>query len=237
MHVSKSLDEQTIASNAEWVRQWYGPKEAVRYVELEYKERAKEGRVDDPQFGKELINQMIKDARICSLGDCIKRTPVTSYGADGVPAYGYNKEKKEKKMSYASATLVQTTAEQPTDQKQRKYLAQRADDIYYVKKTEARKTFGLEDTPQPKTVKEFIEFIKNDKFTVEEKYLDRRATPYCATDYIRFRDPSIKEDQAGYDAFKDAISKALKTLKDDIVILDPKEGLEKLREFEAATFQ
>lgn len=233
MNIPSSLDEQTIASNAEWIRQWYGTKEAIRYVELEYKERAKEGRSDDPQFSKELKQMLINGAIL--LGDCTSTTPVSK---DCYKPYEpVNKEKKEKKMSYASATLVQTPAEIPTDQKQRKYLAQRADEIYSAKKDEARKHFGLVDAPQPKTVKEFIDFIKEDKFTVEEKYLDRKL-PYTgyAPEFIRFRDPSIKEDQAGYDAFKDAASKALKTLKDDIVILDPKEGLEKLREFEAATF-
>lgn len=175
-----------------------------------------------------------KAPRDYSLGDCITLTP-TSMPCVYAGEKAKKKEKKEATMSYAAA-VNSIQMETPTDQKQRKYLLTRANDIFYSKKSDAKKTFGLEDSPQPKTLAEFIQFIKDDKFTVEEKYLDRRVSVYCAVDYIRFRDPSIKEDQAGYNTFKDTLKKAYAELQDDIAILEPKEGLEKLRAFEAATF-
>lgn len=122
---------------------------------------------------------------------------------------------------------------------QRRHLTERAYTVRFEKENELSKHFGLTDTPQPKTVKEFIEFIKTDKFTVgDEKNMDRklRWSAWDAAEWIRFRDPDIKEDQDGFDAAMELVNKDYKALKDDILILEPKEGLEKLRAFEEKTF-
>lgn len=130
------------------------------------------------------------------------------------------------------------TAVDNTARDQRRYISERAYEVYYAKEFELKKAFGLTDTPQPETPKEFIQFIKEGKFILEEKYEDARlGYVWNVGSYIRFRDPKVKEDRKGYEAAKKLLDKDVQALRDDIAILDPKESLEKLRAFEAKSFQ
>lgn len=153
-------------------------------------------------------------------------SPMTELKAAVRQSYAKTNVKKEEEMNTVDLEM-----------KRGRYLEDRAFRINNEKEFELRKAFGLVDAPQPTTPKEFVEFIKEGKYELDEKHQDRKLwNPWAAGDYLRFRDPEVKRDEDGFNKASEILSKEYRTLMDDIAILDAKEGLEKLREFEAKTF-
>lgn len=117
---------------------------------------------------------------------------------------------------------------------QREYLRGRLEQVKQDKKAIARTAFGLDDEEAPKNFKELKERIESGRYVVDEK-LDE-AIRGCSPLYaVRWRVPELKEDQAGYREFKRKLEKLYERARDDIRIMDVKEGLDAIRTFETAT--
>lgn len=148
----------------------------------------------------------------------------------------FGSTKKEKNMCYDCGCETNTILSAPKSDTQtaREYLMCQLSEIAYEKYDELRKTFGLQDDAQPKNVKEMIERIIEGKYVLPEKYAEKNW--YSASDYIRWRDPSVKEDQEGLDKALQTRDKEQRKTANVIAVSDPKEGLAALEAFESNTF-
>lgn len=121
---------------------------------------------------------------------------------------------------------------------QREHLRSRARSIKNEKSVELRKHFHLYDDASPKTLEELLERLNSGKYVWDkERYKDRQF--YGVEEVaarIQWRDPSKPADEKGFNAAAEVLEKAYTELKDTLMIVDPKEGLEALRAFEAKSF-
>jgi hypothetical protein len=142
-------------------------------------------------------------------------------------------QKKAKKMCYECDDDF-CSHPQSDESKQRSYLSRRLNDLEHSKQQEAMKTFGLVDDDAPVNVKELIERILAKQYVLDEKKVTNRGY-YNLQRGLRWRNPDLKEDQAGYDAFWSEFTKKQTATQDAISILPPADGLKALQEFEAWT--
>lgn len=115
---------------------------------------------------------------------------------------------------------------------QRRHMLNRLRDITWEKEQSARKTFGLEDDDHPSSGTEMLQRIKDGRYTLEKIKAGKGET-----DYIRWRDPNLKEDSAGFQVYLDKLFKAKQAATDEITVMPPQKGLETLRAFEAIAVQ
>lgn len=113
------------------------------------------------------------------------------------------------------------------------YLSARAANVQYGKEQGMRKTFGLVDDYAPETAAELVKRIQDGKFLLKDDSKDK--TCYDPTRFIKWRDPAVKEDQAGYKAAVDALGKVYQDTKDTIAIGTPAEGLAAVKALDAWT--
>lgn len=153
------------------------------------------------------------------------------------------KTKKEDNMrSELYITTAPTQAASASlEQNKLSYLASRLSSIFCEKSMALSKTYGLEDDDRPTTPKEFVQRIKDGKFTLTKRAETMEEENdsfdyYCINDYLRWRDPATKEDKAGYKAALTLMEKAYADTRDTINIATPTEGLAALKAFEAQTF-
>lgn len=112
------------------------------------------------------------------------------------------------------------------------YLSNRIENIFDVKKRELQKQFGLVDDSEPISPQDMVDRIKTGKYIIEEK-----KKYYGWSDGLRWRDPSRKEDQAGFDAANSAMQIAFRDALDTIkIISDEQARLKALKDFEAWTY-
>lgn len=140
--------------------------------------------------------------------------------------YGCIKEEeKETNMSHYDAT---------------ERLINRLSSIRNDKYHELRKTFGLTDDATPESLNEFIARLTSGKFTFPQDKRDSKWGIYSILDSIRWRDPSKKEDEAGFEIAAEKLADAYASTQDEIIVktpTDPNAGLAALNSFKAATFQ
>lgn len=145
--------------------------------------------------------------KACPAPDYPKAEPQVKQG------WGVAKQKEENPMaSYASAQIIADT----TEKDQREYARGRIRELKYAKASAFEKQFGLTDDERPATPAEFIQRITDGKYTINKEKLDKRT--YSPADYIRWRDPSLVEDQAGYKAAIAKLDEAYTKAKDTIVL-------------------
>lgn len=140
--------------------------------------------------------------------------------------------KKEKNMCYDCEDMVQLSPEE----RQRQYLRERAYAVEHDKRCNLRKKFGLADDDSPTTPKEFFERILAGKYFYPQDQMEKRTYPDNVTYRIRWRDPALKEDPAGFAEAEKPYDAAYTVLLDTIAIGTPAEGLAALKEFEAKSF-
>lgn len=162
-----------------------------------------------------------------SLG-CKHAQKVTTAGAEHTHDYSINETNINLTVA-GEETMLDNLVRDQMD-----YLRRRLDNVRQAKKDTAKVTFGLVDEDAPKNFKELQERIASGRYVADEKLEDYNYGPLYA---VRWRDPSLKEDSAGYREFKRKLEKLYDRAKDDIRILDVKDGLEALRTFESATVQ
>lgn len=128
-------------------------------------------------------------------------------------------EQKETAMSYETET--------------RNYLLHRVEDIYYGLNNKLPAQFNLYVSNQPKTYKELIDAIKNDKFKLDEK---RIARAEYDEDYFDFCGPfdgiiwdGPQPDVKGHGKAKKALKDAYNAAKDAVMIGTAAEGGEALK--------
>jgi hypothetical protein len=124
---------------------------------------------------------------------------------------------------------------------ERQYLNNRLNAVSYTKQDEIYAQFRMGNSDLPKTYKELIDAIKNDKFTLDEKMTkkvdgmaDEGYNPYGMVAGIKFDLPDAP-DREGHNAAEKAMQKALQTAKDIINTSDAAAGLKALQDFMAWT--
>lgn len=113
------------------------------------------------------------------------------------------------------------------------YLQSRLNNVRYARDNELEKEYGLRDDERPLNFNEFLARITAGKYTIDEK--NKTKNCYTPLDYIRWRDPSVKEDQEGYRKANAALTAAAIKAADTIVVMsDDATRLAALRDFEKA---
>lgn len=133
---------------------------------------------------------------------------------------------------------VDATPINPED-KARDHLLNRVERAAAEKKEPLLRAFGLQDDDSPRSLKDFFARINAGKYIIptDEKALTREYWGLSdVVDEIRWRDPAVKEDQAGFDAAVKAVRKAQNDAADEIIVKTPVEGLQVFRDFQAKTF-
>jgi len=186
----------------------------------------------------------------CRPEDYIYATPLADY----VPDYPVSTDvqrsfanlrtattsRQEKENTMQTLNIVATTARSdtyPTDQRQRDHLVSRLHELKNTKATELRNAFGIGEMPAPRTPLEMVERIKEGKFKIEHideidecEYNEFYYSPWR---YIKWVDPTVKEDRPGYEAAEKKLDKLYEDTRDEIVVLDTEKGLAALRQFES----
>lgn len=147
-------------------------------------------------------------------------------------------KKKEKIMGYNTAVAVTTASAGPSEaQVKIDYLLSRARSVKYDRDDNLAKIFHLYVDNTPKTFKDLIDAIKNDKFKLDEertkKILEKSAKYgyyYGPLDGIIFDGP--EKDRDGYNVAVNELEKKYIELKDTIQIKSADEALDALRAFE-----
>jgi hypothetical protein len=123
----------------------------------------------------------------------------------------------------------------------RKYLNGRVQSTYWIKRDELSEQFRIHNSEFPKTYKELIDAIKNDKFTLDTKrtakidaYAEDDDWYGNAFDGIKFNLPTAP-DHDGYNAAVNELDKKIQDVKDVINVGTPADGLKALQELEAWT--
>ena len=141
---------------------------------------------------------------------------------------GFGPNKKEKTMYVDNDKHIESS--------KINYLNDRASQVFYKKADELPRKFGLEDDAAPRSVSEFLKRIQDGKFMYkDETKKDTEGYFYRPYEGIRWRDPSVKEDNAGHKAAYEALSAAYQDTKDTIAIGTPAEGLAAVKTLEAWT--
>src|SRR5256885_13812507 len=136
--------------------------------------------------------------------------------------------------NFANIVAFEETA--PTDQVQRANLLSHLDSANREFHPKARKHFGLTQDEAPKTAKELVERIKAGKITLPKEDNDRKCSyVWDVFSRIKWQDPSVVEDQDGYDAWEEKTAVAKRTVERIISIKSPDEGLNAVIEFEKTT--
>lgn len=130
--------------------------------------------------------------------------------------------------SYSTATVI--TADS-IEQNQRRTLRNFAYEAYEARKTAARKQFGMMDDEAPQTMEELLARITAGKYVLPEKYKDSSA--YSALSYIKWRDPAIVEDKAGYKAAKADLNAAYEKIQLRLAILPLQDALAEVETYAA----
>lgn len=127
------------------------------------------------------------------------------------------------------------------EQNQIDYLSRRVDDVYRELRSPLAEKFNLYKDNAPRTYKELIDAIKNDKFKLNEKRIklfdqdddDDGCYPYGPFDGIIWDGP--QPDQKGYEAACESLVKARIRALDIIRTSPAADGLKALQELEKWT--
>jgi len=140
--------------------------------------------------------------------------------AEAVPA-----QKKETKMYVDNDKHIESS--------KINYLSNRVETIWYQKHDALRKQFGFQDDAAPVTAQEIVDRITAGKFVLKADSKDKRN--YDSVRYIQWRDPTVKEDQAGFDAAMKLFEKAVQDTRDIVAIDTPINALAAVKALEAWT--
>lgn len=125
-----------------------------------------------------------------------------------------NKEQKETDMRY---DYVSTN----TEQAQRSYALSRLEEIRQSKNNDLRKQFGLNDDEAPLSLNELLARFNSGKWTFPEDKKDKQYGTYTIFDIIRWRDPAVKEDDAGYKTAGEKLGESYQKGRDAIALGTP----------------
>lgn len=159
---------------------------------------------------------------VTSTGLCVLEPCKT---ADCVPAPAYpkildklkEKAKKGKQMSRYYDEYNDCYVDQPQSDTAdaRSYFKNRIAQISNEKGYALRKQFGLVDDAAPETLDDLVKRIQDGKYIIPKEYSDRKL--YDPARFIKWRDPAVKEDQAGYDAAEALFEKEADKARDAVM--------------------
>lgn len=148
--------------------------------------------------------------------------------------------KKEQQGNTPMAYCNSTTPAKSDAQVQRDYLTGRLREVRYIVSDGLINMFNLHVNQQPKTYKELIDWIKNDKFTLDTKRTAKIDAFVGDGDWygsyfdgIIFTGSGKPKDYDGYTAATVEMDKAYTAAMDVIVTGDAAAGLAALQKFEA----
>lgn len=127
---------------------------------------------------------------------------------------------------------------------ERSYLDRRLNEVFYTHERELQKQFHLGENTAPKTYKDVIDWIKNDKFTLNAKetkridlYVDEEGTYYGSfLDGIVWNGAGFTVDHDGFVAGAKVLKKALQDARDVVNTSDATAGLKALQDFQSWTY-
>lgn len=157
--------------------------------------------------------------------DCFADCPPCTASSKPWPG---NKKEEIPMSSLSSATVI--TADS-IEKDQRRYIVNRIYGIADDLRNALKKQFGLKDDDAPETMTEFAARIAAGKYVIPEKYAD--ASAYSVMSYIRWRDPSAKEDKAGYAAAKPLLADARQAAEDAAALLPIADATKAMNDFAA----
>lgn len=159
-----------------------------------------------------------------------------SYGTtpEGCCGTAPTPKEKEKKM-YNFDTDCCNSAPANPELVAKDYLVGRLFDAKDRKYSAAYEAFGLTIDNRPTTPKDLVERITSGKFVIKTD-MEIYKTHY-PMDCIEWRDPAIKKDRPGFEAWEKLLNTAHLAAKDQIMIGTPADGLKALQAFEASTIQ
>lgn len=134
-----------------------------------------------------------------------------------IPAPANYPTKKGKKMSRYYDEYNDCYVDQPQSDTAdaRSYFKNRIAQISNEKGYALRKQFGLQDDEAPKTMEDLVKRIQDGKYSIPKEYEGKIL--YDPTRYIKWRDPAVKEDQAGYDAAEYTFEKEADKARDAVM--------------------
>jgi hypothetical protein len=139
--------------------------------------------------------------------------------------------KKKEKSMYNNITLNPTEKFDPIEAAQ-DHLIDRLSAATEKKIQAARKSAGLVNDDRPRTPQGFVDRITSGKFYIPE---DRKnAFAYDPTDYIEWRDPAIKRDEASFNTARETINQASDDVMDILIVKGAEAGLAAINEFKGA---
>lgn len=146
------------------------------------------------------------------------------------PRCGQPVQKKAKKMYDCDFECETLTEAQQT----KNHLIMRLNESSNEKESALHKAYGLRDDERPKTPREFLDRITQGKFVVSEDNMNKNI--YYFEDAVRWRDPSVKKDEAGYKLAATKVQDAQSDAIDEIMVKTPEQGLDVLKAFKATAF-
>jgi hypothetical protein len=108
---------------------------------------------------------------------------------------------------------------------QRSYAATRLGDLYSKLNSGLIKQFGLVNDEPPRSFEDLLARIQAGKYVFPEDKKTKSIGVYGVMDYIQWRDPAVKEDQAGYDAAIEKLSAAYNDAQDNMALASDAAGV------------
>lgn len=123
------------------------------------------------------------------------------------------------------------------EQAQRSYALSRLEEIRSNKNQGLRKQFHLDDDEAPQSLNDMLARFTSGQFVFPEDKKDKQYGWYSVFDMIRWRDPAVKEDDAGYKTANDKLSTVYQTSRDAIALGTPTDAKATLDTFSTLTIQ
>lgn len=145
-----------------------------------------------------------------------------------------NLQGQEQEKEKAMGNDCDCCCEAPTDPwaASKYHLLERARDVKCDKRTEIGRHFGKEGEACPQTAEELVEKIMSGQYKIshEDHY------PWNVLGNFIWGDPNRTLDAAGYNEAIDLLDKEFTDVRDDIKVLEPKDGLKAFRKFQEKSF-
>jgi hypothetical protein len=141
---------------------------------------------------------------------------------------GVQKQEKEE-----GKTNMCYQTKQSREDRQTSYANDRIYSISLEKDRDLRKAYGLDNDSPPVTFNELMDRLNAGKYVIAEDKKDKRSYDIGGLGYVRWRDPAVKEDQAGYEAALEKLSAARTAAEDAVTLGDAAAQLQALKDFEA----
>jgi len=146
------------------------------------------------------------------------------------------KEKDMQNVSFNPTIRVDTPRSETFNavETAQKHLSDRLDAAIETHIEAAKKAFGLVGDDRPRTPQSIVDRILAGRFVIPEDL--KNSYVYDPAEYIVWRDPSVKKDEAGFDVAQKKIYGESSDIMDIIIVKGNEAGLEAVNAFKAKTF-